>query len=201
MTEFYFVRHGQTFANAKGLKQGTIDDEETHLNAIGRQQVREVREQFDFSFANRFIISPLTRTRQTADILNVELQLPVATDERLLEISYGSWDGKNNNELRAQYPDVFNPEFNDVTPDYVKYATDGETFDSVIKRVGEFMADISSKDPDDKIIVVTHGFTIKAAAINALNLKDPMVIPEPDNLSVTLIKVINQHAYLYYYNR
>lgn len=36
MTTFYFVRHGQTLANAAGLKQGQINSDITHLNDTGR---------------------------------------------------------------------------------------------------------------------------------------------------------------------
>ncbi|BDR59737.1 histidine phosphatase family protein [Xylocopilactobacillus apicola] len=201
MTDFYFVRHGQTFANAGGLLQGTSDGEETYLNAAGKQQARELREKMDLSFADRFVISPLQRTQQTTEILNVELQRPVAVDERLKEISYGAWDGQEKKKLRESAPEAFETEFDEVSPDYVKFANDGEPFDSVVKRVGEFLADTSELYPDDSIVVVTHGFTIKAAAINVLSLKDYLILPEPDNLRVTLIKVRTRHAYLSYYNR
>lgn len=201
MTEFYFVRHGETFANAQGLLQGTSDDEITFLDGAGKQQARQLRESFDLSIADRFIISPLNRTQQTAEILNVELQLPLSFDDRLKEISYGAWDGLSKNELQTQYPDAFEPEYNDLVPDYEKIARGGESFNKVIERVGDFLADASEKYPDEKIVVVTHGFTIKAAVINVLNLKDPQIIPEPENLRLTLIRIEGQRAYLDYFNR
>ena len=82
MTDFYFIRHGQTTANQQGIKQGQINGQNTYLNALGKQQARELRESFDFTIADRFIVSPLIRARQTADILNVELQRPVLVDDR-----------------------------------------------------------------------------------------------------------------------
>lgn len=201
MTEFYFIRHGETTANVLGLKQGMIDNEETFLNNNGKQQAREFREKFDLKIADRFIISPMKRVQQTTEILNVELQLPVSVDDRLREISYGSWDGKSNKELRSKYPDVFDQSLNDVTGDYVKYAKDGETFEEVVQRVGDFLAETSQEYPEDKFIVISHGFTIKAAVINVLGLKDMMTIPEPENLRVNLIRIVDRHAYLIYYNR
>jgi len=35
MTEFYFIRHGQTTANVMKMKQGTINTEMTYLNDNG----------------------------------------------------------------------------------------------------------------------------------------------------------------------
>lgn len=201
MTDFYFIRHGQTTANQQGIKQGQINGQNTYLNALGKQQARELRESFDFTIADRFIVSPLIRARQTADILNVELQRPVLVDDRLKEISYGEWDGQNNAALMQQFPQAFNQELKDVQPNYVKFAPQGEEFATVVKRVGEFLKETSEKFPKEKIVVITHGFTIKAAILNVLNLADPMVIPEPDNLRRTLIRINHRHAYLYYYNR
>ena len=100
-----------------------------------------------------------------------------------------------------QFPQAFNQELKDVQPNYVKFAPQGEEFAAVVKRVGEFLKDTSEKFPKEKIVVITHGFTIKAAILNVLNLADPMVIPEPDNLRRTLIRINHRHAYLYYYNR
>lgn len=37
MTDFYFVRHGQTSANAAGLKQGTINNDMTYLTETGKK--------------------------------------------------------------------------------------------------------------------------------------------------------------------
>lgn len=201
MTEFYLIRHGLTPANQQGMKQGQINGQETNLSALGKQQARELRERLNLKFADRFIVSPLARARQTVEILNVELQRPVMIDERLQEISYGEWDGQSNQELMNKFPEAFNPVLQDVQPNYVDFAPHGESFAAVMQRVGEFLKETYEQFPDEKIVVVTHGFTIKAAVLNVLNLADPMIIPEPDNLRITLLKVLSQHAYLYYYNR
>lgn len=66
------------------------------------------------------------------------------------------------------------------------------------------MSVTAQRYPDEKIIVVTHGFTIKAAVLAALGRPDnPMVVEEPDNLSITRItrKASSDNYYLRYYNR
>ena len=203
MTTFYFVRHGQTLANAAGLKQGQINSDITHLDDTGRRQVNELAKHFDISFADSLVISPLHRTAQTADILNETAGLPVRTDERVLEISYGEWDGKKNQQLVADFPDVFNPVLHDVTENYTKYAVSGETFSQVVNRVNLFLNEEAKQNPDDQIIVVTHGFTIKAVLMATFGINQVTNnIPEPDNASVTKLKqTANGDRYLYYFNR
>ncbi|RRK09342.1 histidine phosphatase family protein [Lactiplantibacillus garii] len=203
MTTFYIVRHGQTTANAQNLKQGTINTAITHLNSVGQQQAQELHAAFDISFADQLICSPLDRTKATAAILNRGRDLPLTTDERLLEISYGQWDGQENAKLLAAYPQYFDPVLKDVLPTYVEVATDGETFDHVVHRAQDFLTATAAEFPDEKIIVVTHGFTVKAMALAVLQPRDPMSLPEPENTSVTKITVAgeSQRAFMSYYNR
>ncbi|GLB47448.1 fructose 2,6-bisphosphatase [Philodulcilactobacillus myokoensis] len=201
MTTFYFIRHGETKANIMKLKQGTINSKMTYLTDHGKQQVRNLKNHFKISFADRLFVSPLHRTHQTAEILNHDAKLPVQDDQRLLEISYGDWDGQNNVDLEQKYPKYFDSHVHDVLPTYAKVAH-GETFESIMKRIKQFMNDIAKHYPDQKIVVVTHGFTVKAACMAALDLKDHfMVIQEPDNASVTKIMLDHDQFYIPYYNR
>lgn len=200
MTEFYIVRHGKTDANVAGIKQGTINTAQTQLNALGRQQAQTLHEAFDISAFDRIIASPLTRTQQTAEILNQSAHLPLSLDERLLEISYGTWDGTLNATLEQQYPELFDPVIHDVKPTYAAVAK-GETFQQVEARVLDFTNDITRHYPNDRIVLVTHGFTVRSFAINAAHSAG-LAIPEPDNCSVTkLIVTPELTQYLLYYNR
>ncbi len=201
MTTFYFIRHGQTDANAMGLKQGTINDSRTHLTATGRAQAQQLADHFDIRFADALFVSPLDRTQETAAILNATATLPVTLDDRLLEISYGSWDGQLNADLIATHPDVFDATLKDVLPTYVEIAVGGESFDQVTTRVQHFMTDLQAQFPDGNFIVVTHGFTVKAAAMVALQPRDPMSLPEPENTSVTKITFDGTRYFTWYYNR
>lgn len=202
MTTFYFIRHGQTMANTQYIKQGIINDARTHLTATGQRQAEQLAAHFDVRQAAAMLVSPLARAQETAAILNAKAHLPLIPDQRLLEISYGSWDGQDNHALARRYPDVYDPVLQDVLPTYVKYAQDGETFAAVIARVTDFLTAMTTQYPAQKLIVVTHGFTVKAAALAVLKAADPMSVPEPDNTSVTkLTRTTNGTAYLWYYNR
>lgn len=203
MTTFYFVRHGQTLANASGLKQGQINTENTELNETGIQQVTRLAEHFDLDFAQHLVASPLNRTQQTAALLNKTGQLSLQIDERLLEISYGQWDGKSNQKLMTAYPDVFDDILHDVLPQYVKYATEGETFEQVVERVQIFLDEMTKNYPTDNIVVVTHGFTIKAVIMATFGITPATIhLPEPGNASMTkLTQTTDGQKYLHFFNQ
>lgn len=195
MTTFYIIRHGETFANKQGLKQGQIDDERTQLDETGMRQAQELAKKFHPHGLVAMYVSPLKRAQDTAKVLNDQLHLPVITDRRLLEISYGDWDGKKNSELEKAHPDVFDPIVHDVRSLYVTEAH-GEAFDDVERRVAEFTGDVVKQHHNDAVVVVTHGFTVRSFVANAVRAHDLQVL-EPGNCSVTKIivdpRTLSQH--------
>lgn len=104
----FLIRHGETDWNAEGRLQGQKD---IPLNQKGRGQAarngRTLAEHLastgrsadDFDW----VASPLTRARTTMEILRGEMGL-VATDYRpdpkLVEISFGEWEGATMAEMR-----------------------------------------------------------------------------------------------------
>src|SRR5690606_4547049 len=57
-----------------------------------------------------FISSPQSRARQTMEIIRRALGLPVPdyrTDERLVELDYGDWQGLTETETRRDFPELF----------------------------------------------------------------------------------------------
>ena len=106
----YFVRHGETDWNRERRLQGQHD---IPLNALGRVQasrcgelLRELLErdgraavQYDY------VSSPLGRARETMELMRAALALdPEAyrTDARLMEMSFGRWEGFTYSDLRAR---------------------------------------------------------------------------------------------------
>lgn len=84
MPSFYFVRHGQTDWNAGNRVPGITD---YTLNAVGKQQVEELRVQMmDITFSTCYA-SDLKRTSETASILTHN-HLPIIPDIRLREREY-----------------------------------------------------------------------------------------------------------------
>ncbi|WP_409441481.1 histidine phosphatase family protein [Lentilactobacillus hilgardii] len=79
----------------------------------------------------------------------------------------------------------------------------GEEFNAVETRVRAFTEEMTQRYPKEKIVIVSHGFTVRSFAVNAVQPQDPMNMPEPENTSVTKIICApgTLQQYLIYYNR
>lgn len=201
MTELLIIRHGRTQLNELGIKQGVIDSPATQLTATGRTQARQLARVLPLQGAAALFVSPLRRACQTAAILNERWQLPVIVDQRLVEISYGDWDGQPNATLQQQYPACFDPLINDVRPSYAAVAH-GETFAHVQARVAQFTQMVAQRYPNARVVIVTHGFTVRSFAANVVGCA-ALEILEPANCSVTKIMLdpATHEQHLVYYNR
>jgi len=109
--KLYFVRHGETDWNAIRRYQGQTD---VPLNDKGRSQAarngRALRERIDASADVDFVASPLLRAAETMSILRREMGLePGAfrTDDRLMEIHFGHWEGRIWDVLDTEDPEHF----------------------------------------------------------------------------------------------
>jgi broad specificity phosphatase PhoE len=162
MPILYYVRHGQTDFNAEGRLQGRHD---TVLNAHGKLQAKQSGELLRDLFARdhrsagdlAYIASPLRRARETMEILRGPLGLPphsYATDSRLLEISYGEWEGWTLPEIEARTPGLLiqrEREKWDFAP------PGGESYRELTARIAEWYASLTRDT-----VVAAHGGGVRA---------------------------------------
>lgn len=154
------VRHGRTEANASGLLLGRRLD--PGLDDLGRRQAAALRAAV--GDPDRVISSPLRRTRETAEVLG----LPVEIDERWIEIDYGTFDGTP---------------LTDVPPEtWVQWRADiaftlggGESLAALGERVRAAAEDLVEECRTRDVVVVTHVSPIKATAAWALGVGDETV--------------------------
>ena len=92
----YVIRHGKTDWNLESRIQGKTN---ISLNEIGINQAEEVREKLENKEIDLIISSPLDRTRQTAEIINKNMKLPIKYNENLMERNFGIYEGKNSKEI------------------------------------------------------------------------------------------------------
>jgi len=92
---FYFIRHGQTDLNRKGIVQGRGVD--SPLNETGFRQARAFYEAFRGVPFDKIYTSTLLRTKQTVQLF---LDSGIPSDELagLDEISWGIYEGKEQDE-------------------------------------------------------------------------------------------------------
>ncbi len=99
MTLIAFIRHGDTDWNRRGLIQGSSD---IGLDEEGRASVAAWRVPPDLAGFD-WLASPLKRAHQTAEIL---AGYACPTDARLVEMSWGEWEGRTIPDLRAELGDL-----------------------------------------------------------------------------------------------
>lgn len=95
-TPFWFLRHGETDWNARGLSQGNVD---IPLNAVGIAQAVRAAEALARTVGTpraiaSIVASPLGRARVTAETVAKVLGLPVEIEEDLREVSFGVQEGQ-----------------------------------------------------------------------------------------------------------
>lgn len=88
---FWFIRHGQTRYNAAGLAQGALDIE---LNETGRAQAQTAAPAFVGHGITQIWCSPLRRARETAEIINRSLHVPMHIEADLREVDFGEKEGQ-----------------------------------------------------------------------------------------------------------
>lgn len=142
---FWFLRHGQTDYNARGLSQGAID---IPLNETGRAQAKSAGAEL----ANRGIVSivcsPMLRTRETAAIVNQVLGLPVTYEPAIREVIFGGMEGK---PLHPWFQDWMEGSF---TP------AGAESFAALTLRVEAALGRILSLP--GPVLIVSHGGVFRA---------------------------------------
>lgn len=160
--ELYVIRHGQTVWNAEGRLQGCIDVE---LNDNGRELARQTGIKFaDINF-DRVYSSPLKRAYETASLIVGERNIPIITDERIREISFGCLEGHSVGEFfkdGCSYANFFIKPGSYIPPE------GGETFEQVIARTGDFYRNVIMplNDTCERIMVVAHGNANKGFIYN-----------------------------------
>lgn len=157
--KMYIIRHGQTPWNARKCLQGRSDvdlnENGIYLAELTGKALRDVT--FDMTFT-----SPLIRAKHTAQCILAGRKVPIIEDERLIEISFGIYEGCCYAEENRQVPQQWIENFFHAPQDYVA-APGGESLDDVEKRTRNFMEDICSrKELQDKTILVsTHGCALR----------------------------------------
>lgn len=93
MTLLAFLRHGRTQWNLERRFQGRTD---IPLSDDGRKALAGLRLPAELADA-RCHVSPLARARETAELLG----LAATVEPRLIEMSFGRYEGRTGDELRA----------------------------------------------------------------------------------------------------
>jgi len=98
------VRHGETPWNREGRYQGRTD---VALSPDGEAQARALGVRLAHLPIAIAIASPLARTRRTAEAILGDRALTLETDEALIEISHGQWEGQLASDIELSHAEMF----------------------------------------------------------------------------------------------
>jgi alpha-ribazole phosphatase len=161
MTRLILVRHGETVWNVERRFQGQRD---TALNARGREQARQVAERLRDEPIRAVYSSDLTRAVDTARAIAAVHGLPVFTDAALRERNFGEWEGLSREEVIARWTEAWERwRRAECAP------PGGEAVEEIAARVRAKIAEIVSAHPNETVVIVGHGGSVKAAVLWVMN--------------------------------
>jgi broad specificity phosphatase PhoE len=164
----YLVRHGETEFNRLGVFRGRY---EVDLNERGRKQAEEIAGALAAEGIGALYAGPLSRTRETAEIIARRLGLECATDEGFNNIRLGEWQGVPKETVRRDYPDAWRQW--QTAPEHL-LVPGGETVEDVKRRAyARIKAILAAPASKPVIAIVTHRSVMKVLAAAFLNVPAP----------------------------
>lgn len=164
MLSLYLVRHGQTDASRSNRFAGRVDHP---LNAVGRAMADALAARYGRAGWREIVSSPLARARHTAEPTARAAGLPVTVDDGFVEIAYGEWDDRLEDEVEAN--------------DAARFAAwvahpgrlappGGESGDQIATRALAAVERVRARNPDGKVLVVSHKATIRVLVCALLGI-------------------------------
>jgi len=149
---FYFIRHGQTDLNLRGIVQGRGVN--SPLNETGFKQAQAFYEAFNHVPFDKVYTSTLLRTKQTVKPF-LDLGIPTEELEGLDEISWGIYEGKEQDE-------TIMTGFDRVVSSWREGNLDlgierGESPNQLVARQKEAISYMLEQENEQQVLVCMHG--------------------------------------------
>ena len=151
MTDFIFIRHGETDWNRQQRFQGQID---VPLNDLGQAQARRLGARMADEPAEHLICSDLQRAQQTAAPLAAAWQAAPVLLPGLREQCFGVLEGLDVPTIKARHPELW--------LQWLEHRADfalpgGEDLRQFHARVMDAVKHLAEQHPGRRLAVVTHG--------------------------------------------
>lgn len=174
------VRHSTSEHNVGNRISGGASDPD--LSSSGIELAKKASHYLDLSKIDLVYSSPLKRALHTTEILTKN-QKQIYTSRSLLEMQFGSWEGKDATPLRQKYPDAFDLE-GMMDENYINYAKGAESYTKLVKRCTDFIDELKQTAQNKTVLIVCHGFTIRGL-LGSLFKIDPIEFGVVNNVSFT----------------
>jgi broad specificity phosphatase PhoE len=171
------LRHGQTDWNIDLRLQGSSD---IPLNETGRNQAAVAGATFSREDWDVIIASPLSRARDTAQIVAQKLNMPVVIFPELVERSFGVAEGFSHSEWRKMY------EANE-------YIEGLESLEDLRSRCELLLQLVATEYDGLRVLAISHGALIRKVLRIVSNNQIPQ---DGDRLgNVSLNKLVHSDGY------
>lgn len=174
MTNLYLIRHGEAWGNVQPIVAGMNGDK--GLTPRGVAQAERLRDRLAHGeiAADVLISSTLPRARQTAEIIQPSLGLPIIFDDEVQELMIGEADGMANDEAWAKFG-IPNFDRDPLRP----IAPGGDSWGTFTLRVSTALTRITADHAGKTIMIVCHGGVIDASFIHFFQMPS-LVVPATD---------------------
>jgi broad specificity phosphatase PhoE len=150
----YLCRHGDTAWSPSRRLAGRSDID---LTAAGEDKARQLGRRLDGLAFDRVWMSPLLRTRRTAELAGFGAR--AVADDRLIEMAFGAYEGQTVQEVRATRPGWA----------YLKDGCPGgETADDLGRRADALLAELRALG--GTTLIFGHSVVIRVITARFLDL-------------------------------
>ncbi|HKY50716.1 MAG TPA: histidine phosphatase family protein [Candidatus Limnocylindria bacterium] len=174
-TTFYFVRHGESEANAARRFAGRSD---SPLTELGRRQAEVVADALAATKFDRIVATPLHRSLDTAKVIAGRLGLEVEIEPDLMEIDVGDKTGAVYDEIKGL------PEWRDDA--FVAWPN-GETLEQVLGRSLGAVRRLAQRTPGGTVLVVGHGGVTRILVSHFLGILPQLDRSPAHNTNLTVL--------------
>lgn len=174
MTETHLglLRHGQTDWNINFLLQGITD---IPMNETGIEQVKLAAKAIRAEDWDIVLTSPLSRARQTAEIIAGHVGFSeIIENDLLIERSFGEAEGLSHDQWRAKYANL------DVIPG-------GESRTSLNERSKLLLDTVAAQLAGKRVLAISHGALIRSLLATVSNNELPREGERLGNASLNVV--------------
>lgn len=183
-TRFWLIRHALVEEAARKVIYGIMDVPLSEPDIVAAASTyRALADRLPREA--RWLVSPLSRTRQTAEAIFAAgyPARALAVEAGLIEQNMGCWQGAPHSEfLSRPHPPFWPFSASEIPPE-------GESMDQVLERVGVTLDRLARTHEGEDLVAVSHGGTIRAAVAHALGATAEAGLHlSVQNLSLTVLE-------------
>lgn len=150
----YLYRHGETNWNVDDRVTGQLENIEIYFTERGYQQIEDLSEKLRENQVEVIYASDLSRTTETAVLVNEKLNLPVFYSKEIRGLNMGKYQGLLREDFATK---------DDVRACFANHdlvIPGGESVNALNERVINFIKKICSESEYKKIAIISHSGAI-----------------------------------------